>query len=300
MNFVSRSEKKRNEDALIIAHTPKQPISKQIVNAQDVFTIRVDEHPNLWIVADGASGLTQADHMHVTSDAAWFSHFLCHYLADHNDQTKTLSTLLSEACLCAKSQFEDCPELEQPSCAIAILRKNESHQCFDYLLLGDCVLFIQIKDAQTSMPSYLKITDDRIADFDHLAIDEMMRLAKQKNESPVIQRPFVQSILIQNRSQKNKPNGYAIADLSNDWLHQEITGSIMMDQLQHAALYSDGFDQLQSFLALDNQQFGEYLFSHHAQDLVDQLFQFQEEDSHCSRLPRLKKRDDTSLILTIE
>lgn len=297
MNFVSRSEKKRNEDAIMIANTNQQSASNRILNAQDVFTTRFDQNPNLWIVADGASGLTQADHMHTSSDAAWFSHFLCRYLCDHHDESQTLSTLLAKACLCAKVQFEDCPELEQPSCAIAILRKNESHHCFDYLLLGDCVLFFKLKEPQSNACSYLKITDDRIADFDQRAIDEMVRLAKEKHESLIAQRPFVQSILIHNRNMKNKPNGYAIVDLSTDWLHQERTGSIEMERFEHAALYSDGFDQLQSFLDLDNQQFGEYLFCHQAQDLVDKLFQFQQEDSNCIRLPRLKKRDDTSLIL---
>lgn len=297
MNFVNRSEKKQNEDAITIAKTLKHEISNQIVSPQDVLTCRLDDQANLWIVADGASGLTKADHMHIASDAAWFSHFLCWYLAVHNDVTKTLSALLEEACLCAKRQFEDCPELEKPSCAIAILRKNETLHCFDYLLLGDCVLFFQLKDPQSAEISYLKVTDDRIAEFDQRAIDEMARLAKQKNESMIAQRPFVQSILIHNRNQKNKPGGYAIADLSNDWLHQEITGCIRFDQFEHAALYSDGFDQLQSFLSLDNHQFGQYLFSHNAQDQVDLLFVYQDADPNCIQLPRLKKRDDTSLIL---
>lgn len=297
MNFVSRTEKKINEDAIAIVNTIKRSSSNTLLINQDIFNDLLDENPNLWIVADGASGLTKADHMQLTSDAAWFSHFLCQYLALHNDESKTLSKLLEEACLCAKSQFPSCPEIEQPSCALAILRKNESKHCFDYLVLGDCVLFLKVNSKENQQPTYLKISDDRIAYFDQLAIDEMARLAKQKNETMFAQRPFVQSILIHNRNMKNKADGYAIADLSADWLNHEIAGSIPYDQLLSAALYSDGFDQLQSFLNLSDHQFGDHLFSHDANFLIDQLFNQQELDANCSLLPRLKKRDDTSLIV---
>lgn len=295
VNSISKSEKNVNEDAIAIARTSAhtfETIKLYNLKPDRFFEPVLDERPDFWMVADGASGLTKADHMHMQSDAGWFSHFLCAYMICHHDPNRTLSELLEEACLKAANRFEACPEIEQPSCAIAILRKNPITNHYDYLVLGDCVLLIEQTDH-----SVKRITDPSIGSFDQIAIDEMKRLSLLKQESFLEQRPSVHSLLVQNRSMKNKPDGYAIADLSADWLGHELTGTLEAEQFFQAALYSDGFDQLQSFLHLSNEDFAHHLFSFSADDLVDELFKLQEQDADCSRLPRLKKRDDTSLIL---
>lgn len=295
MNSLSRSEKNVNEDAIAIVRTSDHTSEKVRLydrKPEQYFEPVIDEDPDLWMVVDGASGLTKADHMHMQSDAGWFSHFLCAYLASHNDSKRTLSDLLKEACLQAKARFENCPEIEQPSCALAILRKNQVTDSYEYLVLGDCVLLIERTDH-----SVMRITDPNIGSFDQMAIDEMERLSEERHEPFLAQRPAVHSILVHNRGMKNKPDGYAIADLSTDWLGRQLTGFFPIEQFLQAALYSDGFDQLQSFLNLSDGGFAGYLFSRKADELIDELFEKQEQDADCSRLPRLKKRDDTSLIL---
>ncbi len=304
MYSESRSQKKNNEDVIFASDT-------------------------LWIVADAASGLTKSDYMQQGSDAAWFSNFLVSSIAkqietkdqavassDHSDDLKnsdlSLSQILANACKQAADLFPACSELEMPSAAIAILYKNKAKNQFEYLVLGDCVLLLET-DTVT------KITDPTIAAFDQLALDFMAKSSQEKHQPFLDQRPLANAILIENRKKKNQPGGYFIVDCSTRWLGHELVGTVPLDALKRAALYSDGFDQLQSFLEADsfllaasNQDekmhteadakgntdpaFLDYIFANQ-DSVLDQLYDLQEQDATCTILPRFKLRDDTSLIL---
>ncbi len=307
MHSESRSQKKVNEDVVFVSDS-------------------------LWIVADAASGLTKSDYMHQGSDAAWFSNFLVSSISKQiqakdqaakstansngfKDSDLSLSQILATACKQAADPFPTCSELEMPSAAIAILYKNEAKNQFEYLVLGDCVLLLETE-------TVTKVTDPTIAAFDQIALDFMAKSSQEHHQPFLDQRPLANAILIENRKKKNQPDGYFIADCSTRWLGHELTGTILLSDLKRAALYSDGFDQLQSFLEADpallttprlnkkvqlktgpernagnaDQEFLDYIFAN--QDAVlDQLYDFQEQDAACETLPRLKIRDDTSLIL---
>lgn len=146
-----------------------------------------------------------------------------------------------------------------------------------------------------------KITDSTIASFDGIALDFMKARSQASNEPFLAQRLLANEILIANRKKKNQPDGYAIADCTTRWAGRELTGTIPLSALKRAALYSDGFDQLQTFLQADqttqsDQDFLNYIFDHQS-EILDLLHDRQEQDAACQILPRLKLRDDTSVIL---
>lgn len=271
MYFESRTEKQENEDACY---------------ANDKFLI----------VCDGASSLSKINHLDPISDAAWFSHFLTREIARQNDDANSLSDLLAEICRQAGELYPQAPKEDMPSAAIAILRRNDLTGQFDWLVLGDCTLMMEIEEPdQEKEDRILCIRDETIAAFDDLAISQMQKLADQKHEPLLSQRPFVHEILTRNRSLKNKPEGYAIADLTDAWQEMEHAGSIPISSLKRAALFSDGFLQLQEFRYLDNTAFLETIFAD-PEKAMDDLHELQEQDAACEKLPRLKKRDDTTLV----
>lgn len=275
MYSKSRTEKQINEDACL---------------ASEKFLI----------VCDGASSLSKINHLDPSSDAAWFSHFLTREIAKQNDDARSLSDLLADLCRQAGALYPPAPDEDMPSAAIAILRRNDLTEQFDWLVLGDCSLLMEIEEPdeqpdQGKEERILCVRDESIAAFDDLAISQMQRLAKQKHEPLLAQRPFVHEILTRNRAMKNKPEGYAIADLTDAWQGMERSGSIPISSLKRAALFSDGFLQLQEFRNLDNAAFLETIFADPEKALED-LYNLQEQDAACEKLPRLKKRDDTTLV----
>lgn len=290
MYSESRTEKKHNED---------------VIYASD----------NLWIVCDAASGLTKTDWMHQGSDAAWFSHFLVDFIVStlkpetNQPVSSSLSEILASACQQAANLFPPCSELEMPSAAIAILYRNVAQKRFEHLVLGDCVLLADLVNAQKKTGSSsdgpalttYKITDPTIAHFDGMALDFMKARSQKLHEPFLAQRPLANEILIANRQKKNQPNGYAIADCTTRWAGHELSGAFSLEALKRVALYSDGFDQLQDFLQADqiihsDQAFLNFVFDHQS-EVLDLLYQKQNQDSSCEIIPRLKLRDDTSLIL---
>ena len=303
MYSESRTEKKHNED---------------VIYASD----------NLWIVCDAASGLTKTDWMHQGSDAAWFSHFLVDFIVNalkpetnQSAPSCSLSEILASACQQASTIFPPCSELEMPSAAIAVLYRNVAQKRFEYLVLGDCVLLAElVNEARSGSTSRLvseekktgsssdepaltthKITDPTIAHFDGMALDFMKGRSQKLHEPFLAQRPLANEILIANRQKKNQPDGYAIADCTIRWAGHELSGTFSLEALKRAALYSDGFDQLQDFLQADqiihsDQAFLNFIFDHQ-NEVLDLLYQKQNQDSSCEIIPRLKLRDDTSLIL---
>lgn len=267
MYSESRSEKLHNEDAFY------------------------GESP-VWIVVDGASALCGGDLMKTGSDAAWLSHAIC----DANQTLADCASSIEDNLKCVlrtlHDQFPACMDVMIPSCALAIARVNSDRRSLEYFVLGDCSLMIETdKDV-------LLFSDPAVGTFDGRVIEMMQQLVHEDGGSFLAKRQDqrIKDMLLANRMMKNNPEGgYSIADLNGDWF-SSVQGELPLECVKRFALYSDGFDQLQSFSTMDNDAFLNHLFES-PDRVLDELFAFQDEDAACTRLPRLKKRDDTTLVL---
>lgn len=264
----SVSEKAHNEDAFVCAE-------------------------GFYMVADGASALGFGDYLHTGSDAAWFSHALCSIPADYMDPSHSLSDLLQARIQTLANEFGTDHLACSPSAALAMVRFNAQKAVYDYLVLADCVVLFLTKDG------ILRISDPAVGRLDDLVIEQMRTLA-QKSGKPFLEGrkdPQIKALLLKNRSYKNTDGdyGYSCADLSANWPYA-LCGSIPADQLLAFALFSDGFDQIGDLASLDDTTLMNRLLVD-PQRQMDLLYALQEEDAACTRVGRLKKRDDTTLVL---
>ncbi len=267
MYSESRSEKLHNEDAFYSGNT-------------------------IWIVVDGASALCGGDLMKTGSDASWLSHAICDARQALADCASSIEDNLKSVLRALRDQFPACRDAMIPSCALAIARVNSDRRALEYFVLGDCSLMIETdKDV-------LVFSDPAVGTFDGKVIERMQQLVLEDGGSFLAKRQDqrIKDMLLSNRMMKNNPKGgYSIADLNADWF-SSVQGELPLENVKRFALYSDGFDQLQSFSTMDNRAFLIHLFES-PDTVIDELFVFQDEDAVCSRLPRLKKRDDTTLVL---
>lgn len=246
---------------------------------------------NLWVVCDGATGLGFGDHLGLGSDAAWFSQTIVDELLATSADPSPLEKLLLQAARKAGTLFPEVPLLEQPSASIAIVRKIPGKPVYEYYVLGDCTLLIRQNG------SALSITDERISAFDEYAIQVMQTLQKEQGGTFFEKRLQIGDILKSNRLKKNTDQGYWILDGTADWAGHGIQGVIPASELEAFALYSDGMAQLQKFENWNNAQFLDALQSN-PQQCLDRLEYKQYQDKDAQKVPRLKIRDDISLIVS--
>lgn len=249
--------------------------------------------PNYWLVLDGASGLKENRLPMAMPDAAYFVRALKSQLESRlNDeacQSQSLEDVLAQSIQALHPDFDWIKKEDLPSCTVCLLRRNKND--FEYLILGDSPLYLGLK-GQT-----LCIADPAVGRLDDTVIALMQELASKHSGSFLAQRshPDVRALLLANRMQKNKTDGYAICDPSLDWKGRAIMGKVNAQDVKCAALMSDGFEQLRQFLQLDADAFLRHIQADPA-SCFEQLWTLQEQDADCLQLPRLKKRDDTTLL----
>lgn len=239
-------------------------------------------------VLDGASGLNNVNRMAPMSDACWLVRSLKNWLLLHLQEDRSLQEILSEGLDILKEQYGECSGLESPSCTITCIRIREDK--LEYFALGDSLLLIETKDRLYSF------CDEAVEKLDNLVIARMQELSFEKMKPFLEMRPYVTELLQKHRLMKNTPEGYWICDLSKVGLSHALQGSLPLNSVQRVALMSDGMMQLRDFRNLGNKEFLDLLFRRKSR-CFPMLMELQEQDVRCRVLPRLKKRDDTTLIL---
>lgn len=239
-------------------------------------------------VLDGASGLSSVSHMAPLTDAAWLVQGLKAWLMEHILDEDSLESIVRSGIQSLQTVWQQAGGLESPSCTITCLRIHNGQ--LEYYVLGDSLLLIETPQ------EVLRFCDPAVEKLDALVIQRMQQLSMEKMEPFLEMRPYVSDMLQKHRHMKNTPEGYWICDLSAEGLPHALQGSLPLEQVQRTALMSDGMMQLQAFRELPDDGFLDLLYRRRA-GCFEQLILLQEEDKRCRRVPRLKKRDDTTLVL---
>ena len=238
---------------------------------------------NYAMVLDGASGLDQADRMHTGSDARWFVVELQKEIQKHINDDKQLSFIVSDAIQTLIPLYPSVEKSFMPSGCLSLFRIHDGKA--EYIGFGDTVAIIETKEKTYCL------YDHAIERLDHIAIEAM-----QKSQLPFAEaRESVKDILIKNRTFRNIPNGYCALDLSMDSFAFCIKKSWNIEDVKSVALMSDGFYQLKEFLHQKDDEFLQTL-GKQKEKTLPLLYSLQEQDWPCLQLPRLKKRDDTTIL----
>ena len=126
----------------------------------------------------------------------------------------------------------------------------------------------------------------------------MVKVSKEKEVSILEARRYCDNEVLDVRKMKNKSNGYWILELNEEAIDNGLYGKIAISKEVSISLTSDGFSQYYDTfnLAEGYSEFIDIVKETNIDDLYNNLYLSQEDDSECNNYPRLKKRDDSSIV----
>ena len=249
-----------------------------------------------WIL-DGATGLTGKRITEKETDALWYVEALDDYLKKHINSSKDIKEIIKNAIKEVKEKyskydgFNDLEEIDYPCAALALVRLNSKE--LEYYVIGDCTLIYSQENE-----SIKEIVDRKLRGLEENILRKMREVSKVNNISVLDARRFCNDEVISVRKLKNKLNGYWILEFNEDAVDRGLYNKISINGEISICITSDGFSQFYDTfnLAQDYKAFINLLKESNVEDIFNTLYEEQEKDSNCNDYPRLKKRDDTSII----
>jgi hypothetical protein len=170
-----------------------------------------------------------------------------------------------------------------PSSSLAVLREHD--QRAEYLLLFDSVILLD-------GPSGLTVLTDRRVDA--FAQREQLATREQPIGSPAHQER-VQELVAAQRRHRNQPGGYWVAGAKSAAAYQAVTGSRPLDQVNCAALLSDGVSSLVDLYAVvDWLELLDSMQQHGPGYVISRVREVEDADPVGIRWPRYKRSDDAT------
>ena len=249
-----------------------------------------------WVL-DGATGITGKKITNSETDAVWYVELINNYLKENINTSKSIKDIVKSAIKEARekyikfSGFKDLDEVDYPCAAIALVRFNNND--LEYFVLGDCSIIIKEKGKKA-----IEIVDNKLIDLEEIILESISKTANEKSISILEARSYCNEEVINIRKTKNSNSGYWILELNEDAVEHCIYGKIKIMNNTSICLTSDGFSQYYDTFDLANgyEEFIDIVKDINIEELYKKLYYKQEEDSQCNKFPRLKKRDDASII----
>ena len=249
-----------------------------------------------WVL-DGATGITGKKITNSETDAVWYVELINNYLKENINTSKSIKDIVKSAIKEARdkyikfSGFNDLDEVDYPCAAIALVRFNNND--LEYFVLGDCSIIIKEKGKKA-----IEIVDNKLIDLEEIILESISKTANEKSISILEARSYCNEEVINIRKTKNSNSGYWILELNEDAVEHCIYGKIKIMNNTSICLTSDGFSQYYDTFDLANgyEEFIDIVKDINIEELYKKLYYKQEEDSQCNKFPRLKKRDDASII----
>ncbi|MRG85480.1 protein phosphatase 2C domain-containing protein [Salinibacillus xinjiangensis] len=250
-----------------------------------------------WVI-DGATPLHHKQVFSKDSDAKWLSEALHDALImtilslKPNDSTYSLKEILHRAIKVVQQKEEvhpsnrSLPAYQQPSCVIAMVRKQDDKM--DYLMLGDCSL------VYTDEEEVHVKTDDRIEPLARKTI-KVFRQTQSMNAPDEEKQARLKKQLVANKSYMNQPNGYWVVTIDGKGIDASITGQIQSHSMKSVLLCSDGFSRI---VDLFNHLSWSSILNGHVtiQQAVNDIRALELQDKHKTQYPRIKQSDDATAV----
>lgn len=242
--------------------------------------------PGYLYVIDGATGLSDAPPCmdRTKTDAAWFAGETARWLDDHLSLDLDLGDLLAQGMACLRTQWRgDTP----PTAGLAILRCRG--EALELLALGDCLCSIQKRDG-----SFLTGRETALSRLDALALAELTGHARRLGCPPAACLPLIRETLRRHRALANRLGGYWVLDPSGAGIPHALRLTLPLSSCASALLCTDGFGQLMAFGGLSLPALHRRVARQGIAALAGELFTWQEADADFIKVPRFKRRDDTT------
>ena len=180
------------------------------------------------------------------------------------------------------------------SAAISILRIRDDY--LEIFYLGDCNILIEYDC------DYELFTCRKLEYFDNLAKKKMKEISISENISILESRNHdeVNKLLSQNRSFKNKDNGYYILDTSGNGINKAYSKNIKLNSIKSILVSSDGFSQAYDTLNIydDFKSLMDNIRINSIENIKEEILKVQNNDKLLNKYPRFSKTDDITAIYT--
>jgi hypothetical protein len=175
-----------------------------------------------------------------------------------------------------------------PSSSLAVLREHD--QRVEYLLLFDSVIVLD-------GPSGLAVVTDRRVDA--FARQEDVATREHPIGSPAHQER-VKALVAAQRRHRNQPGGYWVAGAKPAAAFQAITGSRPHDQVNRAALLTDGvYCLVELYAAARWPELLDLMQEDGPTQVISRVRELEDADPSGSRWPRYKRSDDATAALCL-
>ena len=243
------------------------------------------------IMIDGATGLTAGRMSDWPSDARWFAHGLAVLLRGRLDQAAPIASILRTCIEDLREEYGRPDRVEiGPSACVLIARVSGAN--LEVYSLGDCLALIGRHDGDVTA-----IRDDAVSKLDAVVMMQLQALRGDRSLAEA--KPLVAELLVANRTRRNTPQGYWIADLSADGVDHALTFTARVDEIRDIALMTDGFAAALDVVGSVGSaaELLEQLRSDGPDVVMTALSEVLRSDPECVIHPRLKPMDDSSVII---
>lgn len=260
----------------------------------------------LLIALDGATGLYKANYTPNPSDASWLAtegvETLMQKLGAAESVDISIPQVVYEAAKEIGQRFFDLAsktlspgEMLNPETfpsaglSLAWISENKIH----VYSLGDLTVALMRKDGTTSV-----VRGKKLPELDSIVISKMARLAKERGEDVIAQRPLVQEDLRINRNLRNKDEGYFIFDPTAEGADKGIYEVFDAEDVERVLIVSDGISDAVGVYDIfsDYRDFAESVKKDGGASAYAKLRQIQADDPGCNKYPRFKIGDDVSIV----
>lgn len=234
------------------------------------------------IVLDGASAFDQD-----APPADTYVDVLLALLAERIDSTEPLTTVLAGAIKAAAERVQVDPGAG-PSSTVALLR--DDGESIEVAALGDSTILVGLADGRTE-----RITDDRMSAVAVPEREHYRDRLRGGSGYDAVHRATLSAIQAAERSARNEPAGYWIAEADPTAARHALTTRYRRSDVAWCVLATDGaqrgFDHLGIAWADLPRATPEALAS-----LLDELHSWESDyDPSGARLPRAKRHDDKTV-----
>lgn len=246
-------------------------------------------------VLDGATSLVPVKYSNFSTDAEWYTKTFGKYLETAlSNNMKNINEIIKDGIDYVTFLYKNLANgreiIDMPSACVTVVRKHNGR--LEYFVLGDSGFLFKhngkVKD----------FIQKRIVELDQINIDDMARIAKEKNINVVDARKYVQKDILKKRLTKNTEQGYWILCDDVKACDHAYQGELDLDKGDEILIYTDGFSEIWNLFKMysEKQIFEEINRGQTLNDLYKKLYLVQEDDAGCNKFPRTKKRDDATAI----
>lgn len=246
-----------------------------------------------WVL-DGATGLNGKNLVSNDSDARWYVQWWNNYLYSNISKDESLKDIMIKGIEHINKEYQlrlngtEIEKLDKPSSSIAIIKFYEDK--IEYLILGDCSIFIKDKDVKV-------IRDNTICKFDKAVFDRMNDITNLEEMSFEKIKSSVMDLIISNRLKKNTINGYWILEFDEEAIKNALHGYLNINSNTKLMMTSDGFSCIADrYGVLEEEDLINIAHEYGIQFIFDKVREFEEKDYKTIEFPRFKVKDDSSCI----